>query len=378
MEKRRIPGGKPSFPAEDVEKMTADFREIITSGAFIKGKHVTALETDFAKYVGAKYAVTCNSATTALQMLYQYYDVKGKEVIVQNNTFLSTAYAVLYAGGTPVFTDTDPRYLSAGLKEIEARVTEKTRGVALVHVAGHIHPDIQLIKDFCKKKNLFLIEDASHAHGSSIDGRKAGVLADAACFSFYPTKVMTTAMGGIITTDDEKLIAYVKSVREHGNENGLTNIVRLGNQWLMTEPHALIGVYGLKNLDAWVKRRNEIAKKYTELLKDVPEVRPILPAGGTVSAYYKYLFVLDKGIDREKVQKHLKEQCTIDAGDLYWPTCHAQPLMRTTLHTKDADYPQTMDVMPRMLTLPIYVTLSDDDIAYVIRSLKEAIASARR
>ena len=206
----------PHFPKKAISQTLRDIEKVLETNRFILGEKTKEFEESFANYVGTKYAVSVNSATTALQICFSYYGVEDGEVILPTNTFLATPNAVLYAGGTPVLTDINKTTLCIDSKEIKKRITSRTKGVAVVHINGLIPPDIYEIKEICHENNLFLIEDCAHANGSELNGVKAGQFTNAGCFSFYPTKTMTTGTGGMITTNNKDLVNFAISVRHHG------------------------------------------------------------------------------------------------------------------------------------------------------------------
>ncbi len=373
-----VHSAKPYFHPDDRENILADIKKILETGQLIMGDNLKQFEEDFAKYTECKYGVGVISGTAALQILYQYYDVKDKEVIVPTNTFMATATAVIYAGGTPIIADIDPDYLCSGPNEIREKITDKTKGVCVVHLGGLVHPKMDEIKALCKEKGLFLIEDASHAHGSEYHGKKVGSLTDAACFSFYPTKVFTTGSGGMIVTDDEKLKEFAISVRHHGAGTSLLDINKLGNHWVMNEILATIGKDTLPRLDEWVDKRNHIADIYTKGLKNNPKLKLILPPENTKSAYYKYSIVLDDSIDRDKMMEILGKEYQIGTGALYWPSVHTMPLMKYMYGYKEGDLPKSEKALKQAICLPMHVQITDEDAERVVHDFQEAMEKCKK
>jgi len=212
----RIPKTQPFFLDEDIPLILDDIRAVLKSGRLILGPYTQQFEKDFQEYCGVKYAVAVSSCTSALEIVLRYFDVAGKEVILPTNTFIATANAVTYSAGKPVLTDIDPDTLCMCPDDMLRKMTPNTCGVIVVHIAGLIDPAIQRIRQVCRERGIFMIEDASHAHGATLSGEKAGNLGNAGCFSMYPTKVMTTSTGGMITTNDEGLAEYAVSLRHHG------------------------------------------------------------------------------------------------------------------------------------------------------------------
>src|ERR1044072_9217722 len=223
-ERRKISGARALFHEEDVPELLARLENIIRGGRLIFGENTRAFEEAFRKHGCTQHALSVNSCTTALEIVMRFLNVIGREVIVPTNTFASCVKAVMYAGGTLVLGDMDTTTFCLD-----------TEGIIVVHIAGLIYPEIDRLREVCRERGLFLIEDSSHAHGATIDERPTGSLADVACFSFYPTKIMTTGTGGMITTDNAELAAYARSVRHHGQGESLESIVNLGNDWCMDE-----------------------------------------------------------------------------------------------------------------------------------------------
>jgi len=250
----KIPGAKPYI--EDIQEITKDIKRVLESRRLILGPYTRRLEEMFREYIGVKYAIATSSCTSALEIVLRYINVNNKEVIVPANTFIACPNSVIYAGGKVIFADTNKDSFCIDYKDVLKKITPKTKAVMAVHLAGLPVPEIFAIRALCKKKKIFLIEDASHAHGAVIDGRKVGSIGDFGCFSLYPTKIMTSGVGGLITTNNRELADFAKSVRHHGQGESLDRIVNFGNDWLMDELSAVLGVYQLKRLEINVSKRN--------------------------------------------------------------------------------------------------------------------------
>jgi len=366
----KIKGAHPTFSEEDIESITRDIADILRSGRLILGEKTERFEQAFGEYVGTRHAIAVNSATTALQITMQYLDVKDKEVIVPTNTFLATANAVLYAGGRPVFADIEPRALGLCPESLVEKIGPRTKGVILVHLAGYISPQLEIIQKICGERNLFLIEDAAHAHGALFKGSKAGSLSFAGCFSFYPTKVMTTALGGMITTNDSGLDRYARSLRHHGQtDKTLDVLTRFGNDWLLDEVRSAIGYHQLRGIEGAILRRNELARRYSEQLKDIDGIHVFDVPAHIRHAYYKFLISVDPKIPHDRLARRLNEHHDIEVGTLYYPPCHLQPVVRETFGTKMGDCPVSESILPHELCLPMHLSLMEKDIDRVAGAL---------
>jgi perosamine synthetase len=368
-----IPTAKPFFSEEDILAISSEVGSILRSGRLILGPYTQRLEKTFAEYVGVKHAIAVSSCTAALQVALNYFDIKDKEIIVPTNTFLATSNAVIYSGGTPVLADINPETLCIDPLDFQRRITSKTKGVIVVHVGGLPCPDIDAIQAICREKGLFLLEDVAHAHGGTINGKKTGSLGDAGCFSFYPTKVMTTCTGGMVTTDDDKLAEYAISLRHHGVGQGLTDIVNLGNDWLMDEISALLGIYQLSALETNLTRRNEIAKKYAGGLENVEEVAVFKVPSNIRHSYYKYPVLLPPLVDKRAFVNKMKSEIGIDLGSLYDPPCHLQPVYKRIYGFHAGMFPKAEATLERTCCLPMFVQMTDEEIYYVIKSFKEIL-----
>lgn len=364
---------KPYIPADDIENIISDIKISLENGELTFGNAVEKFETAFANYVGTKFAVTVNSGTAALEASLRYYDVAGYEVIVPTNTFVASANAVIFAGGTPVLVDIDETNLCASFDDIKNKITSKTKGIILVHACGYIPPYIYELKAFCKENNLFLMEDAAHAHGAAINGQKAGSLGDVGCFSFFPTKPMTTGEGGIVTTDDESLAVHVKELRHHGQRNGLME--HLGYNWRMPTINSIIGSYQLNRLDEFITRRNQIANMYNESLRSCTDIKLIQVNDNIVHSYYKYPIIIqtDK-FNASELQCILKEKYGIETGTVYYPPVHLQPYYVKKYGYTEGTLPISENILNRELCLPLFVDMTDDQVQYVISCIKKELS----
>jgi perosamine synthetase len=374
--KREIPPMKPYFPPEDIDQIKVDVEQILRSGMLTLGTYTKDFENEFAKLHKVQNAVAVNSGTSALEIALRCLGVKGgDEVLVPTNTFSATAAAVFFAGGKPRFTDVDSESLCVNVENVENNITRKTRGVIVVHIGGLICPEIDSIRKTCESHHLFLVEDAAHAHGSAIDGRPAGSLGDVGCFSFYPTKVMTTGEGGMITTNNEETVEKARILRDQGKESFYSGtIVELGYNWRMDEFSAAIGLLQLKRLPEIIERRNKIAEYYDHKLSQLSGIKPLKAQSNIVSNYYKYIALLEHGIDREAVKQKLKERGVRCGGEVYWPPLHLQPLYQRLLNTKEGDFPVAEDACKRMICLPMYTQMTRGEAEYVVDKVCEVLS----
>ncbi len=347
--------------------------EILDSGRLMGGEMTENFEKEFSAYTGTKYALSVNSCTTALEIVLRFLDVKDREVIISTNTFIATGNAVLFAGGRPVLSDIKGGTYNLDVTEVEKKITPKTKAVIITHIAGIISDDIEYLKKLCTQKGIVLIEDCAHAVGASFKDTKAGKWGYAGCFSFYPTKIMTTGTGGMITTDSDDLYEFAQSVRCHGRGRAMSEIIHIGNDWFMDEIRAAVGLYQLRDLESMLDTRKHIAHKYCELLKAVKEIRVLPVSTGSVPSYYKFPVQLDSTIDAGRFKNEFRNTHNIELESVYWPVCHLQPVYRDLFGHREGDFPVAEKVLKQQITLPIHPFITDEDAEYVVNSLKEVL-----
>lgn len=363
---------RPHLPEEDLPALLGDFESILRSGVLTMGPYLERFECEFAGSVGVRHAVGMSSGTAPLETALRFWDVAGGEVVMTTNTFMATVHAAVLAGATPVLADIDPGALSSRLDQIRPLVGARTRAVVVVHVGGRIVPDAAEIAAFCAGRGLPLLEDAAHAHGARLDGRQAGSLGTAGSFSFFPTKVMTTGEGGMLTTDDDGLAEFARSFRCHGIGTDRL-LVRLGANHRLPELSAALGLRQLARLERTLEEREVLARRYDEGVDALGGRAARFPqAEGPAArhAYYKYPVTL--GEDRERVAASLGAR-GVPVGSLYWPPCHLQPSARDRLGTGEGDCPVAEEVLRRTLTLPLYNGLSGDQVDTVLEALAETL-----
>jgi len=369
-----IPSARPFFNEEDIKAISLQISAILKSGQLVLGPNTERFEQLFKSYCGTKHAVAVSSCTAALEIVLRYFDIETKEVIVPTNTFITTGNAVIYSGGILILADIKSDTLCLDPADLLKKITSNTKGVIVVHIAGLPCPDMKEIQKICRERNLFLIEDAAHAHGATIDGRKTGSMGDAGCFSFYPTKVMTTSTGGMITTNNDKLAEYARSLRHYGTGMGLENVVNLGNDWLMDEISAVLGIFQLRALESFLARRNEIASKYnTELIK-IKKVELFKVPNNFRHSYYKYPILLSKTIDKRSVIEKMKSTFGIAVGSIYDPPCHLQPVYQQRFGFRRGMFPVAEEILERTCCLPMYSQMTEKEVNYVLQSLKATLS----
>ncbi len=368
----RIPAAKIQFLPEDRAWITERIGEVLATGQLTLGKYGTQFEEKFAELCGCRHAVAVNSGTSALEIILRSLGVEGKDVLVPTNTFFATAAAVVHAGGQPVLVDMDPETFAIRPEDVEKSLTPRTAGVVVVHIGGIVSGRINEIRDLCTRKGIWMVEDAAHAHGSSHESVMAGAFGTAAAFSFYPTKVMTSAEGGMIVTSDDKVAEEARIYRDQGKASFTQNAhVRMGYNWRMSEPHAIIGLKHLERLPAMISDRQKVAALYDAGLKDFRNLSALkVPPGGKCN-YYKYIAVpRDKG-DRKALKGLLREKYGVSlSGEVYEEPLHRQPVFTQFAR---GPLPVSEDYCARHICLPVFSGMKEDEAQWVLSSLKEVI-----
>ena len=362
------------FSDDDRREILEAIDEVLRSGKLTLGPHTEAFEAEFAKSIGASHVVAVNSGTSALEIIFRALDVTGKQVIVPTNTFFATPAAVLHAGGRVRFADVDPHTLCLDASRLEAALTPETAGVVVVHIGGGVAPDIQNIVEVCRRRGLWLVEDAAHAHGASYLGRAAGTFGIAAAFSFYPTKVMTSGEGGMIVTDDSRIREESLVYRDQGKAGFYANVhTRLGYNWRMSELHAVLGRSQLRRLPEFIAARRKIAEVYHEGLASFPDLVPLVEPPTASGNYYKYVALFGKPTDRAMLKKTLRDRYDVSlTGEVYELPCHQQPVFESL---KGGEFPGAELACASHICLPISPRMSADEAAYVVASLRAALGA---
>jgi perosamine synthetase len=353
-----IPIARPDLGPEEA----AAVADVLASGMVAQGRKVAEFETRWADFCGVRYAVAFSNGTTALMSIFAGLGLgPGDEVITVSHTFAATANAILFTGATPVFIDIEPDTYLIDAKRIEAAITPRTRAVVPVHLFGLV-ADMDMIRAIADRRGIVVVEDACQAHGATYRGRRAGSFGPSA-FSLYATKNLTTAEGGFVTTDDDRLADWLRLYRNQGMR-ARYQFEMLGYNFRMSDINAAIGLIQLDKLPRNTARRQEIARRYDEAFADLPVGRPVTPDGRT-HVFHQY--TLHVGPQRDAILADLR-----DAGvgaDVYYPVpVHRQAyIMERGLH---ADLPVTDRAASQTLALPMYPDLSESDQATVIRAVR--------
>jgi perosamine synthetase len=369
------------YSDHDRKDIHENIDRVLSSGHLTMGEFTAEFEREFAKFNGSRFAVACSSCTSALEIIIRSLGIRDRSIILPTNTFMATALSVVNSGNRVVFADSRPETLCLDVDDVMRRIGDDTAAVIIVHIGGIIDPDITRLRELCDKKGVFLVEDCAHAHGCSINGDLAGNLGIAGGFSFFPTKVLTTGEGGMITTNDEDLYARALSLRNHGKDPAVANrILRIGSNWRMSEITAVLGVQQMQRADEIVRERQEIAEFYNRALADLEGVSPLKLADGVSSSYYKYVAYLDERYDRTQVKNMLKNDYEISlTGEVYADLCHTEPVWNDVTGSTEPDKTWSTEVgafpgaeysSAHQVCLPVYPGLTRGEQEWVVDSLR--------
>lgn len=359
-----IPPFTAALPSEEISVVLAAAERILRSGQFVLGPHTQALEAAVAAMAGTRYAIAVNSGATALEIIYRTLDLRGRTVLVPTNTNYATAAAALAAGARVELYDAG---LYPAMADLEHRLTPDIGAVVVVHIGGYLSPDLSAIIAWCQRTGVPLIEDAAHAHGSTLADRPAGGLGYAGAFSFFATKVVTTGEGGVITTDDPDLDAMARLYRNQGKDNHGRHVVT-GGSWRITELGAALGTTQLDHLDRDLDRRRAVIDRYSDTLSGSALTFPALH--GQVSGH-KAIALLTPGIDRKQLRDKVFAAGVELARGVYEQPLHTQPVF-SALNVGDR-FPVADDFADRHLCLPLWRGMTDDMVTPVIDTLNNCL-----
>ncbi len=360
---RMIPIAKPIIADDEIDEVV----KVLRSGFIAQGPKVAEFEEKFAEYLGVKHAVAVSSGTTALHLALLAAGIgPNDEVITTPFTFAATGNSVLHVGAKPVFIDIDNKTYNLNPENIENVITDKTKAVMPVHLYGQ-PAEMDTIKQIAEDHDLIVIEDAAQAHGAVYKGKKAGSLGDMGCFSFYPTKNMTTSEGGIITTENEEMAEKARVLRSHGESERYTHVV-LGYNFRMTDIAAAIGIVQLKKLDKFNEKRIANAKYLTERIDKINGITAPFVSADVKHVYHQYTIRVGKS-RRNELMEFLNSR-GIGTG-IHYP----KPIYKQKLYKElgfSASCPEAEAASSEVLSLPVHPSLEKNDLEKIVSVLNEA------
>lgn len=380
-----LPYGRQSVDEDDIQAVV----DVLRSDWLTTGPKVGEFEEAFAARVGSAYAVSFSSGTAALHGAAFTAALKpGDEAITTPMTFAATANCVLYQGATPVFADVSPDTLNLDPEQIREKITTKTRAILPVDYAGH-PADLNAICEIARERDLLVIEDACHALGAELDGRRVGGIADMTVFSFHPVKHITTGEGGMVTTNNPKFAETLRRFRNHGISSEARQrqnlgqwhyeMVLLGYNYRLPDIGCALGIQQLKRLDSNLARRREIAARYAVAFREIPGVTNPAVRVGALPAWHLFPIRLDLSelsVDRAEIFRALRGE-NIGVNVHYIPV-HLHPYYRQQFGYSGGEFPIAEDAYARLISLPMFHAMSDQDVEDVVAAVRKVLSSYAR
>ena len=369
-----IPYGRQTIDEDDINAVI----DVLKSDYLTTGPKIAEFEQAVASYTGAKYAVAISNGTSALHAACFAAGIgQGDEVITTPLTFAASANCVLYCGGTPVFADVDPYTYNIDPKDIRKKITDKTKAIIAVHLAGQ-PCDMDEIHSIAQEHNLIVIEDGAHALGSVYKGKKVGCLSDMTTFSFHPVKPITTGEGGMIMTDNEELYKRLVLFRSHGITRDNSMMTRnegpwfyqqldLGYNYRITDIQCALGCSQMRKLDKFLKRRRELVERYNNAFIECDNIVTPYQLPDTQSGWHLYIVQVKKH-DRKQVFETLRDK-GIGVNVHYIPV-YMHPYYQEHGY-KDVHCVNAEEIYSHIISLPLYPGLTDEQQDYVIDTLKQ-------
>ncbi len=373
------------YPLSDIDLGKEEDREILKvlrSGWLSLGPVTRRFETAFAHYLGGGYASAVSSGTAALHLALASLDIKeGDEVILPSLTFVATANAVLYVGARPVFVDiASTEDLTISPKEIETKVSRRTKAIMVMHYGGH-PCEMDAILKIAKRHHLYVIEDASHAPGAKYHGTKCGLIGDIGCFSFFANKNLVTGEGGMVVTRNKKWAEIIEKRRSHGMEAlswdkylgriSSYDVERLGYNYRITEVQSAMGLVQLRKLDQNNRKRKRLVEIYRNELQKVKGVTIPFSHVKNHPSYHLFPILIGGRIDRNKLMDKLK-RFGIQTS-VHYPSVHLFSMYQKKFGLRMGMLPYTEEVSKRELTLPLHPGMDERDVKWITKKVKEGL-----
>jgi dTDP-4-amino-4,6-dideoxygalactose transaminase len=359
--------------------------EVIRSGWLTMGARTFEFERQFASYVGAPYAIAVSSCTAALHLCLEAIGLKpGDEVLVPTTTFTATAEVVTYLGARPVFVDVHPLTLNLDVLDAQAKITERTRAIIPVHFGGQ-PCDLAELQKFADIYKLHIVEDAAHALPATYRGKRIGTISELTAFSFYATKTLSTGEGGMVTTGNESYARRLQVMRLHGISRDAWKrystegswsyeVIDAGYKYNLTDLQSALGIVQLSKSDAMDEDRRRIAERYTRELDSIGALQtPEILSDRTTSwhLYVLRLHLEELRIDRGAFICELADRGV--SASVHFTPLHLQPFYQRTFNYKEGDFPVAEREYRRCLSLPIYPTMTDEEVEHVIWAVKDVV-----
>lgn len=372
--KYKIPLFKTYWNDDDIEAVNNVIRR---GNHWAVGPELEEFEQKIMEYVGTKYALSFNSGTSALHLALLACNIKDKEVIVPSFTFAATVNAVVLAGGIPVFAESEGNTFGLDADDVQKKITGKTKAIVNLHYAGFASKETLKLRKIANNHNLILVDDAAESFGAMIDGKKVGCFADVSILSFCQNKIISTGEGGAIVTDSEEIYEKVKLLRSHGRSEATGNYftstkdndyIDVGYNLRMSSMTAALGISQLSKIDQIISMRREKAHFLDEGLSKINEIEVLTEPEGFFSVYQMYTIKLPDELTRNALQEHLTKNGIMTK--IYFNPIHLKTAYQRMYSTRVGNLVKTEELSKRVLTLPMYPGLSEEELNYLISTIK--------
>ena len=364
-----IPVSKPTLTGNEMKYVQ---QAIATNWISSAGSFIRDFEVKFAEVCGAKYGIACANGTVAMHLAMATLGLEADdEVIIPTFTMIATANAVAYCGAKPVLVDMEPNYWQMDVDQVAAKITPRTKAIVPVHIYGH-PTDMDPLRELAQKHGIMIIEDSAEAHGGEYKGQPCGSLGDAAGFSFYGNKIITTGEGGMVTTNNREIAKLAWNLRDHAfsHERHFWHKF-VGFNYRMTNLQAAVGLAQVEQMATFVAQRRQNALEYNCRLSTIPGIRTPAEAPWAKNVYWMYGIMVDEkeyGMNRDQLRKVLADN-GIETRTFFIPM-HCQPVYWDVF--KGQRYPVAEDLCKRGFYLPSSSSLALDEIEYVANVIREA------
>ncbi len=361
--KFHIPSAEPNITEDDAKAAYNAIKE----GRLSSGSYVKKFEQEFANYIGTKFAIAVNSATSGLQLSLASLGIYDGEVITTPFTYAATSNVIVHQNAKPVFVDVDKTTYNIDPDKIEKAITKKTRAIMPIHYGGQCS-EMEEISEIASKHNLFVIEDAAPAIGATHKQRRAGTFGIISAFSFFPDKNLTTGEGGMVVTSDPELADKCEELRKNGASSRYHH-TSIGWNFKMPDPNAALGSSQLKRIESIIATKNKIAKYYQVSLEKINEIQ--LPI---VKEYNRHTFMLYSILTKDLKQREEIKNALADKGiesRINFPSVHLQPIYKQMFGFQSGSFPISENLSERILGLPIFFSMKEEQQDQIVNVIRE-------
>ena len=363
--KFHIPSAEPNITEDDAKAAYNAIKE----GRLSSGSYVKKFEQEFANYIGTKFAIAVNSATSGLQLSLASLGIYDGEVITTPFTYAATSNVIVHQNAKPVFVDIDKTTYNIDPDKIEKAITKKTRAIMPIHYGGQCS-EMEEISEIASKHNLFVIEDAAPAIGATHKQRRAGTFGIISAFSFFPDKNLTTGEGGMVVTSDPELADKCEELRKNGASSRYHH-TSIGWNFKMPDPNAALGLSQLKRIESIIATKNKIAKYYQVSLEKINEIQPPI-----VKEYNRHTFMLYSILTKDLKQREEIKNTLADKGiesRINFPSVHLQPIYKQMFGFQSGSFPISENLSDRILGLPIFFSMKEEQQDQIVNVIREIV-----